>query len=59
MYDPHERMMRPAPEDETKMTPEQRTWTRFHEGEMVSVKGVSMRVHEIGESRLVLKFPKI
>lgn len=58
MYDPNERIMRPVPEDETKLTPEQRAWTRFQEGEPVSVKGVSMIVHEIGESRLVLKFRK-
>ena len=56
MFDPHERTMRPVPEDETTMTPEQRNWTRFQEGETLLVKGVAMRVHEIGESRLVLKF---
>lgn len=56
MYDPHEKVMRPVPVDETAMTPEQRTWTRFNEGEIISIKGINMRVHEIGESRLVLKF---
>jgi len=29
MYDPNERIMRPVPEDETNLTPEQREWTRF------------------------------
>lgn len=33
----------------------QRQWTRFSEGETVNVKGVNFRVHEIGESRLILK----
>lgn len=56
MFDPSERIMRPIPEDESTLSATQRNWTRFQEGEMVSVKGVSMRVHEIGESRLVLKF---
>lgn len=56
MYDPHERIMRPIPEDETKMSSEQRNWTRFQEGELINVKGITMRVHEIGEARLVLKF---
>lgn len=33
----------------------QRQWTRFSEGETVNVKGINFRVHEIGESRLILK----
>lgn len=33
----------------------QRGWTRFAEGETVEVKGIKFRVHEIGESRLILK----
>jgi len=33
----------------------QREWTRFAEGETVTVKGVNFRIHEIGETRLVLK----
>lgn len=56
MYDPNERVMRLVPEDETKLTPAQREWTRFEQGEIIHVKGIAMRVHEIGESRLVLKF---
>lgn len=56
MYDPQEKAMVPVPADETTLTPEQRTWTRFEEGEKLSVKGVPMYVHEIGEKRLVLKF---
>jgi hypothetical protein len=56
MYDPDEKIMRPVPEDKTTMTAEQRNWTRFKEGEIVHVKGIPMRIHEIGESRLVLKF---
>jgi hypothetical protein len=39
-----------TPEEEKK-----RTWTRFAEGETVEVKGVKFSIHEIGESRLVLK----
>lgn len=58
MYDPSEKIMRPVPEDETTLKPEQRKWTRFQEGEAIDVKGISMIVHEIGESRLVLKFKK-
>ena len=56
MFDPNERIMRPVPEDESTLTPNQRTWTRFEEGEELMVKGIKMRVHEIGESRMVLKF---
>lgn len=33
----------------------QRDWTRFQEGELISIKGVLFYVHEIGETRLVLK----
>lgn len=33
----------------------QRTWTRFSEGETVTVKGIEFRVDEISERRLVLK----
>jgi hypothetical protein len=33
----------------------QREWTRFAEGETVEVKGVHFRIHEIGETRLILK----
>lgn len=53
MHDPHENKFVPVPDNPT---PEQRNWTRFQQGEIVSVKGVSLRVHEIGESRIVLKF---
>ena len=56
MFDPGERVMRPVPEDESKLTSAQRTWTRFQEGEVLDIKGIKMRVHEIGESRMVLKF---
>jgi hypothetical protein len=56
MFDPGEKVMRPVPKDESTLTPEQRTWTRFQEGEELIVKGIKMRVHEIGESRMVLKF---
>ena len=56
MFDPGERVMRPVPEDESTLTSAQRTWTRFQEGEELTVKGIKMRVHEIGESRMVLKF---
>ncbi len=33
----------------------QRSWTRFAEGETVNVKGINFRIHEIGETRLILK----
>jgi len=56
MFDPVERVMRPVPEDESKLTSAQRTWTRFQEGEVLDIKGIKMRVHEIGESRMILKF---
>lgn len=56
MFDPSERIMKPIPEDESTLTPSQRDWTRFQEGETINVKGINMRVHEIGESRIVLKF---
>jgi hypothetical protein len=56
MFDPQDRVMRPVPEDESTLKPEQRDWTRFQEGEMLIIKGIAMKVHEIGESRLVLKF---
>lgn len=56
MFDPSERIMNPVPEDESNLTPAQRDWTRFQEGETVNVKGSNMRVHGIGESRIVLKF---
>jgi hypothetical protein len=36
----------------------QRDWTRFEEGEGIVIKGVLFRVHEIGESRMVLKLVK-
>lgn len=66
MYDPSERQMYPidpelakkfaSGEGLTEREKVQRDWTRFEEGEVIQVKGVNMRVHEIGESRLVLKF---
>lgn len=56
MFDPNNKVMVPVPSDLTKLTPQQRTWTRFQEGERVNLKGVDMRIHEIGETRLVLKF---
>jgi hypothetical protein len=56
MFDPQDRVMRPVPEDESTLKPEQRDWTRFQEGETLIIKGIAMKVHEIGESRLVLKF---
>ena len=33
----------------------QREWTRFSEGETVTLKGINFRISEIGESRLILK----
>lgn len=66
MYDPQQNNFVPlTPElaakfdkPETELTPTeriQREWTRFSEGETVEVKGIKFRVHEIGESRLILK----
>jgi len=40
------------------LTPQERKmreWTQFQEGEEVTLKGITFRVHEIGETRLVLK----
>lgn len=40
------------------LTPQEqkmRDWTSFYEGEEVNLKGITFRVHEIGETRLVLK----
>jgi hypothetical protein len=56
MFDPKEKVMVPVPKDESTLTPQQRTWLRFQEGEKVLVKGIAMRIHEVGESRIVLKF---
>lgn len=69
MVDPHNQRFEPVttemaesfkkPADE--VTPEQRAkreWTRFEEGERVSIKGVLFYIHEIGETRLVLKLVK-
>ena len=39
----------------TEQQRKEREWTRFEEGEIVSLKGVLMAVHEIGETRLVLR----
>jgi hypothetical protein len=33
-------------------------WTRFEEGEIINLRGIDMRVAEIGESRIVLKLIK-
>ncbi len=66
MYDPSQNRIVPISDElaakfadpEAQLTPRERTqreWTRFSEGETVNVKGVNFRVHEIGESRLVLK----
>jgi hypothetical protein len=52
MYDPHESRFVTVPET---LTHSQCDWARFQEGETISVKGIPMRVHEIGESRLILK----
>jgi hypothetical protein len=34
---------------------EQHKWARFTEDEIIRIKGVSFRVHEIGEKRIILK----
>ena len=43
------------------MTPEARAaetakWRIFEIGEVISIKGINFKVHEVGDSRLVLKF---
>lgn len=32
-----------------------RDWTKFTEGELVYLKSIAFYVHEVGESRLILK----
>lgn len=56
MYDPNENKFVPV-EDEgyAILSPEQRGWTKFQEGEVVQFRGIYFRIHEIGESRIVLK----
>jgi hypothetical protein len=40
-----------------KLTEEQkRDWKQFDKGEIVEIKGIRFRVHDLGQSRLVLKF---
>lgn len=69
MHDPHNNVMVPVSAElakafagpESELTPAQRVqrdWTRFQEGELISIKGVMFYVHEIGESRMVLKLKK-
>jgi hypothetical protein len=55
---PETNQMERLPADETKLTLSQRNWTKFHEGEELSIKGIPMYIHEIGETRMVLKFKK-
>jgi hypothetical protein len=56
MYDPHENKFVPVDESAIATLPHpQRDWTRFQEGETVDLKGISFNVHEVGESRIVLK----
>jgi hypothetical protein len=66
MYDPGANKFRPIPpelaskfagpvEHLTPVERVQRDWTKFEEGEHISIKGVLFYVHEIGSSRLVLK----
>ena len=51
MYDPNENKFVHVNEN-SKVS---REWTRFAEGETVDVKGITFRIHEIGETRLILK----
>lgn len=55
MHDPAQNKFVPIPDNPT---PTQRNWTRFEVGEIVQVKGIPMRVHDVGETRLVLKLDK-
>ena len=56
MYDPQQNKLVPVEESAIASLPHpQRDWTRFQEDELFVIKGVYFRVHEIGESRLVLK----
>lgn len=43
------------PDNEIDIPNDKRNWTRFTEGEHVDLKGIIFRVHEVGESRIVLK----
>lgn len=51
-YHAEENKFVPITEANQKLT---RDWTKFTEDEHVLLKGVVFRVHEVGESRLVLK----
>jgi hypothetical protein len=52
MYDPDNNKFVPA---DSGTPSQQRDWTKFSEGDTVRIKDVLFRVHEVGESRLVLK----
>lgn len=54
-YNPDANVFEPLPANEAEIPNEKRAWARFTEGETVEMKGVRFRVHEIGESRIVLK----
>lgn len=53
MYDPNENKF--VPVKETPVTPENQTWTRFEEGELVTMKGIVFKITEVGETRLILR----
>lgn len=55
MHDPYQNKFVSVPADESTLTREQRSWTRFQEGEQVDLKGTSFVISEIGESRMILK----
>jgi hypothetical protein len=56
MYDPNENKFVPVEESAIATLPQpQRDWARFQEGEKVELKGIRFNVHEVGESRIVLK----
>jgi hypothetical protein len=56
LYDPHENKLVPVDESAIATLPHpQRDWARFEEGETFILKGIAFKVHEIGESRIVLK----
>lgn len=57
MHDPQENKFVPIPEN-MKPDDERHKWTRIQIGELVEYKGIRFRVHEIGETRMVLKLIK-
>lgn len=58
-YNPDQNVFEPLAAQEADIPVAKRHWTRFQEGETLELKGILFRVHEIGESRIVLKPLKV